>query len=79
MTDEQIIEMAFQAKPVGGLEFDEAGIVRFFHLVAAHQRELDAKVAEDRAISEDDCPSAVNGWWPDQVLFRCAAAIRGTK
>lgn len=23
-----------------------------------------------------DCPQAVNGFWPDQVAYRCASAIR---
>ena len=44
----------------------------------ARTREECAKAIDKRGLSKDeqDCPSAVNGWWPDQVLFRCAQAIR---
>ena len=47
----------------------------------AAERERCAKVVGRQARSPKNkaCPSAVDGWWPDQVTYRCAAAIRGTK
>jgi len=42
------------------------------------ERKRAAKVCDEQSVSQKnkDCPSAVNGWWPDQITFRCAAAIR---
>lgn len=49
---------------------------RFFHLVAAHQRELDARACEAEAVIpiNDDWYRAFN-----EAVRDCAAAIRGTK
>lgn len=48
----------------------------FAALVAAHQRELDAKVCEAEHL-EDPQDHADDAY--DQACFDCAAAIRGTK
>lgn len=47
---------------------------RFASLVADDCAKLVAH--QNRTKHNKGCPSAVPGWWPDQVLFRCAAAIR---
>jgi hypothetical protein len=32
--------------------------------------------AQTRTGKNQSCPGATNGWWPDQVLYRCEIAIR---
>ena len=45
---------------------------------AAAERERCAMVCEDQAQTDHNqaCPRAVDGWWPDQVTYACALAIR---
>jgi hypothetical protein len=45
MTNEDIIKLAIE-HTVSGLKFDEDGLVRFATLVAQHEREACAKIAE---------------------------------
>ena len=45
MTKEEIIKLAIE-HTVSGLKFDENGLVRFAKLVAEHEREACAKIAE---------------------------------
>lgn len=54
------------------LKFDESKLPDFAALVAAHQRELDARVC-------DEHQEGGIGGWKHNTPADCAAAIRGTK
>lgn len=46
MTRDEIIDLACE-HTVGGLEFDEEGLLRFVEIIAAAEREVIAKMIED--------------------------------
>ena len=48
MNREDIIRLAIE-HTIHGLKFDEEGLVRFANLVAQHEREACAKVAQDES------------------------------
>jgi hypothetical protein len=48
MKHEDIIRLAIE-HTIHGLKFDEEGLVRFANLVAQHEREACAKVAQDES------------------------------
>ena len=51
MTHDEIIEMAIE-NTINGLNFNQEGLVRFAHLVAAKEREACAKVCEEAGTVE---------------------------
>ena len=69
MTQDEIISMAREADVSFRGDWDEMALVAFAKLVAAHERELCAKVCEDNA---DD---GTEGVWDDACL-NCATHIR---
>ena len=58
MNKEDIIRLAIE-HTIHGLKFDEDGLERFAKLVAQHEREACAKVAEAYEPRCDTCPSGV--------------------
>jgi hypothetical protein len=48
MTHDEIIKLAIE-HTIHGLKFDEDGLVRFANLVAQHEREACAQVAQDES------------------------------
>jgi hypothetical protein len=49
MTQDEIIKLAIE-HTIHGLKFDEDGLVRFANLVAQHEREACAKLADEWAV-----------------------------
>lgn len=74
MTPELIKQWARQAGMTGGTQFiaGVSELSEFAALVAAHQREMDAKVC-------DEHQEGGIGGWKHNTPADCAAAIRGTK
>ncbi len=68
---ERVMRLAVSA---GISHVDRELLERFASLVANDCARLAAH--QNRTKYNKACPRAVPGWWPDQVLFRCAAAIR---
>ena len=56
MTEDEIIEMAIE-NTINGLNFNQEGLVRFAHLVAAIEREACAKVCE-----QSEIPIPIDVW-----------------
>ena len=63
MTRDEIIDLACE-HTVGGLEFDEEGLLRFVEIIAAAEREACAKVCEEL------------GYYAKHGGWGCADAIR---
>lgn len=76
MTPELIIAMAHEAGVYSGANerVFAPSLERFAALVAAHQRELDAKACEARIRPDSEHEAPYNA-----EDMACAAAIRGTK
>lgn len=90
-TREDVIRMArevgFGLAVFNGVDGDEVvtsdckiitdELIRFAALIAAAKQEECAKVCEQiGGKMTDECDEAIQGYWPDQVSFRCAATIR---
>jgi hypothetical protein len=71
MTDEDIIKLAID-NTIHGLKFDEKGLLRFAKLVAQHEREACAKIADNFAITSQYKTQR-------SLAELCASSIRARK
>lgn len=81
MTNEELTAIYNEANALDPKRHNPITTERIFAAMreaAAREREACAKLCEAREteVIETACPSAAPGWWPDQVLHRCAGAIR---